>query len=113
MTTPTTVKPIVYPDSDGQPMADNTKQFEELTALKQGCEAAFAEQENVFVAGDLLWYPVEGQPATHLAPDVLVVFGRPRDIEGAISNGTRKISHRKWSLRSSPPEIASVRCSAN
>ena len=96
MTTPTTVKPIVYPDSDGQPMADNTKQFEELTALKQGCEAAFAMREDVFVAGDLLWYPVEGQPATRLAPDVLVVFGRPKGHRG---------SYKQWDEENIAPQV--------
>lgn len=96
MTTPTTVKPIVYPDSDGQLMADNTKQFEEITALKQGFEAAFATHESVFVAGDLLWYPVEGQPATRLAPDVLVVFGRPKGHRG---------SYKQWEEENIAPQV--------
>lgn len=48
---------IIYPDSDGQPMADNTEQFEWIVLLKENLECLFAKDENVFVGGDLLWYP--------------------------------------------------------
>ncbi|WP_309685979.1 Uma2 family endonuclease [Armatimonas sp.] len=102
MTTPTTtiisttVKPIVYPDSDGQPMADNTKQFEEICALKLGCEAEFATRDNVFVAGDLLWYPLQGQPTVRQAPDVLIAFGRPRGNRG---------SYKQWEEGNIAPQV--------
>ncbi len=52
---------IIYPSSDGQPMADSTIQYQWITAIKGGCDAIFKDDENVFVAGDLLWYPVEGE----------------------------------------------------
>jgi hypothetical protein len=32
----------------------------------------------VVVAADNFWYPVEGEPQTVFAPDVYVVFGRPK-----------------------------------
>lgn len=48
---------IIYPESDGQPMADNTKQFRWIVFLKENFECLFANNANVFVAGDLLWYP--------------------------------------------------------
>jgi Uma2 family endonuclease len=51
---------IIYPESDGQPMADNTKQFELIVLIKKNLDLLFANDPNVFVAGDLLWYPVEG-----------------------------------------------------
>ncbi|MGI0493862.1 hypothetical protein ACN4EG_18930 [Alkalinema pantanalense CENA528] len=51
---------IHYPDSDGQPMADNTLQFQWIVTIKENLELLFANDANVFVAGDLLWYPVEG-----------------------------------------------------
>ncbi len=40
---------IVYPDSDGQPMADNTKQFSWIVLLKENLECLFANDPNVFV----------------------------------------------------------------
>src|SRR5438874_11692015 len=75
---PTATEPVVYPDSDGKPMADNTLQFEWIVTIKEGTEALFANSPDVFVAGDLLWYPVEGAPNISAAPDTLVAFGRPK-----------------------------------
>lgn len=69
---------IVYPDADGQPMAENTLQFEWIVTIKEGLEHRFAGVPDVFVAGDLFWYPVEGRPEVRMAPDVMVVFGRPK-----------------------------------
>ncbi len=69
---------IVYPETDGEPMAENTLQFQWIVTIKEGLEAVFLDQPDVFVAGDLFWYPVEGDPTTRTAPDTLVVFGRPK-----------------------------------
>jgi Uma2 family endonuclease len=74
---------IVYPESDGQPMADNTKQFRWIVTIEGGLDALFKGDPNVFVAGDLLWYPVEGKPNIRLAPDAMVVFGRPKGDRGS------------------------------
>jgi Uma2 family endonuclease len=74
---------IVYPESDGQPMADNTKQFRWIVTIEGGLEAQFRDNPNVFVAGDLLWYPVEGRPIIRAAPDAMVVFGRPKGDRGS------------------------------
>ncbi len=61
MQTPTLAEPTIeYPDSDGQPMADNTVQFRWIQTLQGGLDVLFRDDPNVFVAGDLLWYPVEG-----------------------------------------------------
>ncbi len=59
---------IIYPDSDGQPMAENTLQFKWIVLIKEGLETLFHRDPNIFVAGDLLWYPVEGQPKIRQAP---------------------------------------------
>ncbi len=67
---------VVYPESDGKPMADNTLQWEWMVLIVEELREQLAGQE-VFVAGDLLWYPVEGQSRINAAPDAMVVFGRP------------------------------------
>lgn len=67
MTTTLNSEEIVYPDSDGQPMADNTKQFCAIVLIKENLEYLFLQDENVFVAGDLFWYPVEGRPDIRVA----------------------------------------------
>lgn len=74
---------IIYPDSDGNPMSDNTLQFEWITTIKGGLELQFKDDPLVFVAGDLLWYPVEGKNTIRVAPDAMVVFGRPKGYRGS------------------------------
>src|SRR5262249_45053789 len=39
--------------------------------------------QNVLVGADLPWYPVEGMPEIRAAPDVFVVFGRPKGYRGS------------------------------
>lgn len=80
----TIATPVIhYPDSDGQPMADNTLQFEWISILKWNLDALFRNRPDVFVAGDHLIYPLEGDPVTRQAPDVYVAFGRPKGHRGS------------------------------
>lgn len=74
---------LVYPESDGQPMADNTKQFRWIVTIKEGLEWLFKDEPNVFVAGDLLWYPQEGNHVTRAAPNAMVIFGRAKGDRGS------------------------------
>jgi Uma2 family endonuclease len=78
---------ILYPEDDGQPMAENSLQFQWIVTIKEGLDAIFRNDPNVFVAGDMLWYPVEGEPKIRIAPDAMVVFGRPKGHRG---------SYRQW-----------------
>lgn len=71
------------PDSDGKPMADNTEQFRWIVLIKENLEILFADDPNVFVAGDLLWYPVKSRLISPVAPDIMVVFGRPKGRRGS------------------------------
>jgi Uma2 family endonuclease len=74
---------IFYPDSDGEPMADNTLQFQWIVTIKEGLERAFRARPDIFVAGDLLWYPVEEHREIVQAPDALVAIGRPKGYRGS------------------------------
>jgi Uma2 family endonuclease len=90
-------KPAVeYPESDGQLMAENTRQFRWIVTLQGGLDALFRDEQGVFVAGDLFWYPVEGDPATRTAPDAMVVFGRPKGDRGA---------YRQWEEEGIAPQV--------
>lgn len=73
----------IYPSSDGQPMAESTEHYQWIVTITGGLEALFKNDENVFVAGDLLWYPVEGKSDIRRAPDAMVVFGRPKGARGS------------------------------
>ncbi len=84
VTIPEPTRPeVIYPDSDGKPMAENTLQFQWIVTIKEGTESVFRDDPNVFVAGDLLWYPVQGKPKIRAAPDTLVAFGRPKGYRGS------------------------------
>ncbi len=87
---------IIYPDSDGKRMSDNTKQFRWIVTIKENLEWLFSGDANVFVAGDLLWYPVQGDNKTRTAPDTMVVFGRPKGDRG---------SYQQWKEDNLPPQV--------
>jgi Uma2 family endonuclease len=91
------VKPVVYPESDGKPMADNTKQARWIFVLFGNLTALYHTVADVFVAADLFWYPREGDDQEKNAPDVLVVFGRPRGDRG---------SYKQWEEDNVPVTVA-------
>ena len=78
-------------------MADNTLQFEWIVTIKGGLDAVFRDNPDVFVAGNLLWYPVEGDNKTRLAPDAMVAFGRPKGYRG---------SYMQWREGGIAPQVA-------
>lgn len=85
-------EPVIYPDSDGEPMSDNTEQFAFIQLVHANLDAVRAD----FVAGDHLWYPVEGRPDVRVAPDVYVAVGRPKGYRG---------SYRQWEEGGAPPTV--------
>lgn len=87
---------VSYPESDGKPMADNTQQFRWIVVIQQNLEWLFADDVNVFIAGDLLWYPVEGNNGICVAPDVLVALGRPKGDRG---------SYQQWQEADIAPQV--------
>ena len=86
-----------YPESDGEPMADNTEQYDWLVKIKENLEVLFADRPDVFIAGDLLWYPVpDRRESGPIAPDVMVVFGRPKGRRG---------SYKQWEEDGLAPQV--------
>lgn len=87
---------LLYPDSDGKPMAENTEQYRWIVIIKENLEILFADVPNVFVAGDLLWYPVPSKIISPVAPGVMVAIGRPKGRRG---------SYRQWQEDNIPPQV--------
>jgi hypothetical protein len=87
---------IEYPDSDGLPMSDNTRQFKWIGTIMWGLDAIFLDDPNVFVAGDLLWYAVEGEPTIRIGPDILIAFNRPKGYRG---------SYKQWEEGNQAPQV--------
>ena len=83
---------IVYPESDGQPMAENTRQYECIVALQGGLDELLPD----FVGADNFWYPVEGRPDICTAPDVYVAIGRPKGHRG---------SYQQWNEGGVAPQV--------
>jgi Uma2 family endonuclease len=77
-------------------MADNTKQFDWITLIVHNLRSQFQHDPNVFIAGDLLWYPVEGDNKIRKAPDAMVAFGRHRGHRG---------SYRQWMENNVAPQV--------
>jgi Uma2 family endonuclease len=94
---PASTHEVFYPESDGQPMSDNTKQFRWIVTIKENLEILFADDPTVFVAGNLLWYPVEGRNTVCQAPDAMVIFGRPKGDRG---------SYQQWKEDNIAPQVA-------
>ncbi len=94
---------IIYPESDGQPMASNTTHFIWIVTIKENLDCFFAnnssnnaDYQNIFVAGDLLWYPIQGRNDLSTAPDIMVAIGRPRGHRG---------SYKQWLEDNIAPQI--------
>jgi Uma2 family endonuclease len=93
---PTLPGPIIYPEDDGKSMSDNTKQLRWIVVFYDNLWALFRDAPDVFVAANLLWYAVEGELEIRQAPDVLVVFGRPKGERG---------SYRQWEEGGIAPQV--------
>ena len=63
---------VLYPCSDGRPLADNAWQSRAILRATGDLEVAHPEALAVM---NILVYPEEGNPKNRVAPDVLVAFG--------------------------------------
>ncbi|MGF1528052.1 MAG: Uma2 family endonuclease [Candidatus Competibacterales bacterium] len=78
-------------------MAENTLQYRWLVKIKENLEILFADDNAVFIAGDLFWYPhPDRRVSGPVAPDVMVVFGRPKGDRG---------SYRQWEEGGIAPQV--------
>ncbi|HEX9945115.1 MAG TPA: Uma2 family endonuclease [Thermoanaerobaculia bacterium] len=76
-------KEIVYPESDGQPMAESDLHRKEMTYLIEALGEHFAQEADVYLAGNLFLYFKKGDPRSVVAPDLFVVRG--------VAKGDRKV----------------------
>src|SRR5262245_17691159 len=64
-----------YPTSDGKPMAETDIHRDLMQELIQTLKAYYAEQDRVYVSGNLLLFYEKGNKRKHVSPDVFVVKG--------------------------------------
>ncbi len=72
---PTDTADIIYPESDGKPMAETDLHIEEIIRMRHILKAHFAEKPDVYISGNIMMYYEEGVIRSSVSPDVLVSFG--------------------------------------
>ncbi|MCY7345094.1 MAG: Uma2 family endonuclease [Pyrinomonadaceae bacterium] len=87
---------IFYPESDGEPMAETDFHAKLLTDLRIALEIFFADREDVYVTGNIMFYYAEGEPKEVVSPDVMVCFGIPK--------GNRR-SYKTWEENDVVPSV--------
>lgn len=87
---------IEYPSSDGEPMGESTIHVKIIMDLFMNLQSQMKRRVDGkgFVAANLFWYPVQGDPTIVLAPDVMVVPTRPA--------GDRDC-YKQWEEENTPP----------
>ena len=66
---------VVYPSSDGEPMAETERHRKALVDLVDMVDGHFQDVPDVHVSGNLLLYYEEGNPHKVISPDVFMVRG--------------------------------------
>ena len=66
---------VVYPESDGKPMAETEYHRDIMIDFIQMLKHYFRNANDVHVSGNLLIYYEEGNPRKSVSPDVFVAFG--------------------------------------
>jgi Uma2 family endonuclease len=90
---------IVYPESDGQPMAESDLHRKEMTYLIEALTEHFRQADDIYVAGNLFFYYKKGDPRSVVAPDLFVVKG--------VAKRDRKI-YKLWEEHRSPCFVVEV-----
>ena len=66
---------VVYPESDGKPMAETEYHRDIMNDFIQMLKHHFRDVNDVHVSGNLMMYYEEGNPRKSVSPDVFVAFG--------------------------------------
>ena len=66
---------IVYPESDGEPMAETEFHLDETIYLIEALRERFRDTPDAYVCGDMFLYFKQGDPRSVVSPDVFLVKG--------------------------------------
>lgn len=87
---------IFYPESDGEPMAETDIHRKLILYLTSCLEIFYADREDVYVSGNIMFYYVEGNPKEVISPDVMVCFGIPKG---------ERTSYKTWAENNVVPSV--------
>ena len=66
---------LVYPESDGEPMAETPKHQQVMTDCMDVLRSHFRRFVDVYIGGNMMLYYEEGNPRKSISPDVFIVRG--------------------------------------
>ena len=66
---------LVYPESDGEPMAETPKHLQAMTDCMDVLRSYFRRFTDVYIGGNMFLYYEEGNPRKSISPDVFMVRG--------------------------------------
>src|SRR5207244_2674463 len=75
--TPPADEDVIYPATDGKPMAETGVHLQTIFWLYEMLRHFFRRRADVYVAADMLLYFEQGNPRASRAPDVMVALGAP------------------------------------
>ena len=88
---------VIYPESDGQPVGETEIHVLLFVECLEELREFFADQNDVWVGGNIFVYYVKGDPRKVVCPDLLVVKGIPKRRPG----GLRR-TYQVWKERKAP-----------
>jgi Uma2 family endonuclease len=94
---------VIYPTSDGKPMAETDFHCILMMALRQTLDHWFSKRPRVYVSGNLLMYYVPGDKRKHVSPDVFVVKGVAKK---------KRLCYLTWKERKNPSTIIEITSSS-
>jgi Uma2 family endonuclease len=94
-----TLQRIEYPKSDGKPLGETDAHRREILAIIAMLEQFFADQADVYVSGNLMFYYEKGNPSAVVSPDVFVVKGVPKK---------ERRTYKLWEERKPPVTIFEI-----
>ena len=66
---------LVYPESDGEPMAETPKHQQVMTDCMDVLRSHFRRFVDMYIGGNMMLYYEEGNPRKSISPDVFMVRG--------------------------------------
>ena len=94
-----TANQLYYPGTDGKPLGETDVHIDALIYLREALKDHFRNASQVYVAGNMLLYYEEGNPAACVAPDVFVVQG--------VAKRERRI-YRLWEEGQPPAAVVEI-----
>lgn len=90
---------ILYPESDGRPMAETDEHRFQMNYLIEALCLWFARRKRVYATGNILLYYEEGDPRRRVSPDVMLIKGVER---------RRRRVYKLWEEKKAPSVVIEV-----